>query len=285
MNYRHAFHAGNFADVFKHAVITRVLIHLREKPAAFQVIDTHAGAGLYNLCGPEATRTGEWRAGIGRLLEAVSAGVFAPAICTLLQPYLDAVSAVNVATNLRRYPGSPLLALALMRRQDRLIACELEPLAASVLARDLALEPRAKIFSIDGWTALNAYIPPRERRGLVIVDPPFEDPDEFPRLGHCLESAYRKWPSGSYVYWYPVKTRAGPDALAKRVARAGIPKVLRAELLLMPQDPDRLTGAGLIMVNPPWTLETELKQLLPALVKGIGQSGSGHTLDWLAGEK
>jgi 23S rRNA (adenine2030-N6)-methyltransferase len=281
MNYQHAFHAGNFADVFKHAVIARVLVQLREKSAAFRVIDTHAGAGLYDLYGPDASRTGEWRAGIGRLLTAA----LPPAIRALLKPYLDAVYAANGGTELRRYPGSPLLALALMRPQDRLVACELEPKAAAELVRDIAIDLRAKVVAIDGWTALNAYIPPKERRGLVIVDPPFEDPDEFSRLAHGLANAHRKWPTGCYVFWYPIKSRIEPDALAKRIQRAGIAKVLRAELLLMPQDPERLTGAGLIIVNPPWKLAAELKLLLPSLAAGLGQSGSGYTLDWLAGEK
>jgi 23S rRNA (adenine2030-N6)-methyltransferase len=281
MNYRHAFHAGNFADVFKHAVIARVLVHMREKQAAFRVIDTHAGAGLYDLFGSEAMRTEEWRAGIGRLW----AITVTPAVRALLTPYLESISAVNTGSELRRYPGSPLLALSLMRPQDRLIACELEPKAAAVLARDLAIDLRAKVVALDGWTALNAYIPPKERRGLVIVDPSFEDPDEFSKIAQHLESAHRKWPTGCYVTWYPIKARSEPDALAKRIARAGIAKVLRTELLLTPQDPDRLTGAGLIIINPPWTLPAELKQLLPSLVSTLGQAGSGYTLDWLAGEK
>jgi 23S rRNA (adenine2030-N6)-methyltransferase len=171
-----------------------------------------------------------------------------------------------------------------MRPQDRLIACELEPQAAAKLDRDLAIDLRAKVVAIDGWTALNAYVPPKERRGLVIVDPSFEDPDEFSRLADSLESAHRKWPTGCYVLWYPIKARSEPDTLAKRIGRSGIAKVLRAELLLTPQDPDRLTGAGLIIVNPPWTLAAELKQLLPSLASALGQVGSGYTLDRLAGE-
>jgi 23S rRNA (adenine2030-N6)-methyltransferase len=281
MNYRHAFHAGNFADVFKHAVIARVLVHLREKQAAFRVIDTHAGAGLYDLFGSEARRTEEWRAGIGRLWAMTAT----PAVRALLTPYLESISAVNAGSELRRYPGSPLLALSLMRPQDRLVACELEPNVAAMLAHDVASDLRAKVVAIDGWTALNAYIPPKERRGLVIVDPSFEDPNEFSKIAQHLESAHRKWPTGCYVAWYPIKARSEPDALAKRIARAGIAKVLRTELLLTPQDPDRLTGAGLIIINPPWTLPAELKQLLPSLVATLGQAGSGYTLDWLAGEK
>jgi 23S rRNA (adenine2030-N6)-methyltransferase len=281
MNYRHAFHAGNFADVLKHAVLARILVHLGDKSTAFRVIDTHAGAGLYDLSGPEAARTGEWRAGIGRLMAAK----LDPAIAALLQPYIDAIAAVNAGDDLVRYPGSPLLALHLMRPQDRLLACELEPTAAAALDRTLARERRAKVIDIDGWTALKAYIPPRERRGLVIVDPAYEAPDEFTRLAASFVDAHRKWPTGCYVLWYPIKSRGGPDGLAKHLTRAGIAKVLRVELLLMPQDPERLTGAGLIVVNPPWTIEAELKSLLPALVAVLGRTGSGYTLDWLAGER
>jgi 23S rRNA (adenine2030-N6)-methyltransferase len=282
MNYRHAFHAGNFADVFKHAVLTRILIHLREKPAPFRVIDTHAGAGLYNLSGAESIRSGEWRGGIGRVIDVN----WDPAVHALLAPYLDAVLAFNRSAKLRRYPGSPMLALQLMRPQDRLIACELEPKAATALVRELGPDRRAKVLVINGWTGLNAYVPPKERRGLVIVDPPYEEKDEFTRLARCVESAHRKWRTGCYMLWYPIKARSDPDTLAKRIRRAGIAKVLRAEILLMPPHPNRLTGAGLIIVGPPWTLENELKQMLPALGSALGQAaGSGFTLDWLAGEK
>ncbi len=170
MNYRHAFHAGNFADVVKHAVLARILTHLRDKPQPFRVIDTHAGAGLYDLAGPDANRTGEWRAGIGRL----TAARLVPPARDLLAPYLDAVAAFNRDGQLRRYPGSPLVALSLMRPQDRLIACELEPNAAAALTSNLRADKRAKAIAIDGFVAINAYVPPKERRGLVLIDPPFE---------------------------------------------------------------------------------------------------------------
>jgi 23S rRNA (adenine2030-N6)-methyltransferase len=282
MNYRHAYHAGNFADVFKHAILTRVLIHLREKAAPFRVIDTHAGEGLYDLSGPESIRSGEWRGGIGRLMDVK----WAPGVHALLAPYLDVVLTFNRTAELCRYPGSPMLALRLMRRQDRLIACELEPKAAAALIREVGPDRRAKVVAINGWTGLNAYVPPKERRGLVIIDPPYEAKDEFVRLARCVESAHRKWRTGCYMLWYPIKARGDPDALAKRICRAGIAKVLRAELQLMPPHPNRLTGAGLIIIGPPWTLENELKQMLPPLASALGQAaGSGFTLDWLAGEK
>jgi 23S rRNA (adenine2030-N6)-methyltransferase len=295
MNYRHAFHAGNFADVVKHSVLVRMLVHLRQKPAAFRVIDTHAGAGLYDLGGPEALRSDEWRDGIGRLV-AAPLGERARA---LLAPYLDALASFNSGGRLANYPGSPALVSAFLRPQDRLIACELEPSAAAALARYLSGDRRSKAVAIDGWTALNAYVPPKERRGLVLIDPPFEDADDFPRLARALEATHRKWAGGTYLLWYPIKEREAPDALARRLRRSGIAKVLRAELSVVEQRsrvvrnsaPEasatgRLGACGLIVVNPPWTLAGELQILLPELAAALSEAGGGgHRVDWLAGEK
>jgi 23S rRNA (adenine2030-N6)-methyltransferase len=282
LNYRHAFHAGSFADVFKHAVLCRILMHLRAKPAPFRVIDTHAGAGIYNLASAEASRGGEWQDGIARLMAAT----LAPAIAELLAPYLEVISALNERGQLRIYPGSPALARAWLRPQDRLIACELEPQAANALAGHLRGDPRIKTLQIDGWTAFSAYVPPKERRGLVLVDPPFEQDGDFARLPRGLAAAQRKWATGIYALWYPIKGRSEPDALAKSIRRLGIGKVLRAELTVSPlSDPTRLNGCGLILVNPPWTLQAELFALLPALAGILGRDGKGgHRLDWLAGE-
>lgn len=282
VNYRHAFHAGSFADVFKHVVLCRILHYLRDKPAAFRVIDTHAGAGLYDLTGSEASRGGEWRDGIGQLMAAPMASP----LQALLAPYLEVVGALNERGRLTVYPGSPALARAWLRPQDRLIACELEPKAAIALAGHLRGDSRIKPIEIDGWTALSAYIPPPERRGLVLVDPTFEDDSDFHRLSHGLAEAYRKWSTGIYALWYPIKDRGEPDALAKRLRRSGIAKILRAELNVASlSEPTRLNGCGLILVNPPWTLESELLVLLPALAGTLGRGGKGgFRLDWLAGE-
>ena len=282
VNYRHAFHAGSFADVFKHAVLCRILDYLRQKPAAFRVIDTHAGAGLYDLASPEASRGGEWHGGIERLL----ATPLPDKAAALLKPYLEVVGALNEPGQLRLYPGSPALTRAWLRPQDRLIACELEPQAAQSLAHHLRRDPRIKTLKIDGWTALSAYVPPKERRGLVLVDPPFEQDSDFRRLAEALATAHRKWVTGIYALWYPIKGRSEPDALAKRLRRLGIGKILRAELIVSPlSDSTRLNGSGLILVNPPWTLESELSTLLPVLAGILGREGKGRfRLDWLAGE-
>jgi 23S rRNA (adenine2030-N6)-methyltransferase len=278
MNYQHAFHAGNFADVHKHVVLTRILEHLRGKPAAFRVIDTHAGSGRYDLLGPQAVRSGEWRDGIERLVDAAQKGLIGQA---LLAPYLDIVMALNPGGTLRLYPGSPLIAKARLRQVDRLIACELQPHAAAVLKSCLRRDPRAKVLALDGWMALNANIPPKERRGLVLVDPPFEEAADFTRLSGALADAHRKWPTGIYMLWYPIKEREAADALARRLRRLGLPKLLRCEITLAaPRADIGLVGSGLIVVNPPYTLHEELRTLLPTLAPLFSREAA-HRLDWL----
>jgi len=283
MNYQHAFHAGNFADVHKHVVLTRIIAYLRGKPAGFRVIDSHAGTGCYDLAGAQATRSGEWREGIARVFAgADDAGKMNAAARALLAPYLDTVAAFNRGGGLHFYPGSPLIAKALLRRQDRLIACELEPTAAASLKLALRGEPRAKVLPINGWMALKANIPPKERRGLVLVDPAYEDSADFLRLDEALAQSYRKWPGGLYLLWYPIKARDAADALARRLRRLNVPKILRCELSVgAPREAGALAGSGLIVVNPPFPLENELRTLLPALVRLLAPAG-GSRIDWLA---
>src|SRR5579872_1807206 len=176
MNYRHAFHAGNFADVIKHIVLVRILLHLQEKNAAFRVIDTHAGAGIYDLTGEEAKRSGEWLTGIARVMQSR----FSESALPLIAPYLDIVRAFNPhPATLERYPGSPLITRALLRPQDRLTACEVESGARKTLIDALRRDAQARVVDLDGWTALPAFVPPNERRGLVLIDPSFEQKDEF----------------------------------------------------------------------------------------------------------
>jgi 23S rRNA (adenine2030-N6)-methyltransferase len=285
MNYQHAFHAGNFADVHKHIVLTRVLEYLRQKSAAFRVVDTHAGAGRYDLLGPQATRSGEWRDGIGRLFAAPRSGAAGTdSAQALVAPYLDIVAALNPSRTLRLYPGSPLIVKALLRRQDRLIACELEPSAAASLQAVLHGDARAKALAIDGWMALFANIPPKERRGLIMIDPPYEEGVEFARLFDTLAQAHRKWASGLYLLWYPIKAREAPDALARRLRRLSVPKILRCELSIAPPRAEgALAGSGLIIVNPPFPLERELRVILPVLTRLLAPMGA-YRLDWLSGE-
>ena len=283
MNYRHAFHAGNFADVHKHVVLARVIAYLHRKPTPIRMIDTHAGAGLTDLTGPDANRTGEWHDGIERL----RATAFSPDIQALLQPYLDAVARFNPDGHLMAYPGSPLLATAWLRGDDRLIACELEPDVARSLAQNLKGETRATAVAIDGFRALTAFLPPKERRGVVLIDPPFEAPDEFTRLADGLMRAHRKWPTGIYLLWYPIKEQRQTKAFAARIMRLKVPKILRTELQITgSSDQGELLGSGLLIVNPPWTLESELKKMLPALTLALSRDPrGGFNLGWHVREK
>jgi len=280
MNYRHAFHAGNFADVHKHTVLVRVLLHLRLKPAAFRVIDTHAGSGRYDLRGAEATRAGEWHQGIERVWRAGEGG----AGHDLMRPYLDAVTALNPTGELRFYPGSPLIVQSLLRGQDRLIACELEPVAAAALTAAMRGDRRCKALTIDGWTAATAYVPPPERRGLVLIDPPFEEASDFTQLSEILAVAHRKWPTGTYLLWYPIKDREAPDALARQVRKLSVPNILRCELTMAPERDGGLAGSGLLVVNPPFTLERDLRLLMSVLCPVLAPEAVART-DWLAREQ
>jgi 23S rRNA (adenine2030-N6)-methyltransferase len=278
MNYRHAFHAGGFADVIKHIVLVRILAYLQEKPAAFRVIDTHAGAGAYDLTSDEARRGGEWLTGIARVMQAR----FSETTLPLLLPYLDIVRAFNPQAALGTYPGSPLIARALLRPQDRLTACEVEPKARKHLIDALRRDTQARVVDLDGWVALPAFVPPKERRGLVMIDPSYEHKDEFERLATGFAEAFAKWPTGSYLLWYPVKSRRATDNLARHVAEvagadAAAGKCLRLEFSVAPQVTGAgLTSAGLLIVNPPWTLAGELKAILPELEKPLGQGGAGR---------
>jgi 23S rRNA (adenine2030-N6)-methyltransferase len=278
MNYRHAFHAGGFADVIKHIVLVRILTYLQDKPAAFRVIDTHAGAGVYDLTSDEARRGGEWLTGIARVMQAR----FSETTLPLLLPYLDIVRAFNPQAALGTYPGSPLIARALLRPQDRLTACEVEPKARKHLIEALRRDTQARVVDLDGWVALPAFVPPKERRGLVMIDPSYEHKDEFERLATGFAEAFAKWPTGSYLLWYPVKSRRATDNLARHVAEvagadAAAGKCLRLEFSVAPQVTGAgLTSAGLLIVNPPWTLAGELKAILPELEKPLGQGGAGR---------
>jgi 23S rRNA (adenine2030-N6)-methyltransferase len=278
MNYRHAFHAGGFADVIKHIVLVRILTYLQDKPAPFRVIETHAGAGVYDLASEEARRGGEWLTGIARIMQARFSETTAP----LVKPYLDIVRAFNPQRELKSYPGSPLIARALLRPQDRLTACEVEPKARKRLIDALRRDTQARVVDLDGWLALPAFVPPNERRGLVLIDPPYEQKDEFERLAAGFAEAFAKWPTGSYLLWYPVKSRRATDSLARHVtdvvgAGPSPGKCLRLEFSVAPRAAGgALASAGLLIVNPPWTLAGELKAILPELEKPLGQGGAGR---------
>ena len=288
MNYRHAFHAGNFADVVKHAVLALLIERLKAKATAFRVIDTHAGAGLYDLAGEQASRTDEWKGGIGRLLGAR----LAPILAALLSPYLSAVEAAQALAppgpdrSPRLYPGSPWIARHLLRPQDRLTAVELHPEDAASLAQLFAGDRQVKVIALDGWNALGAFVPPKERRGLVLIDPPFEERDEFDRLLAGLVKAHRRWPSGIYALWYPVKDLAATKRFRAGLAEAGLPRLLRAELTIRKRTPDLFSGTGLVIANPPWRFEESLRAVLAGLVPILAAgAGASFELDTIANDE
>jgi 23S rRNA (adenine2030-N6)-methyltransferase len=281
MNYRHAFHAGGFSDVMKHIILVRLVEYLKLKPAAFRVIDTHAGLGRYSLTGDEAKRNPEWMEGIAKLLKAD----LAEKPMALIQPYFDVIDSENQNGTLARYPGSPLIARRLFRPQDRLSALELHPKDARELGRLFKDDIQARITALDGWLALNAYVPPKEKRGLVLVDPPFEDKGEFERLVEGLAKAHRKWATGIYALWYPLKEPREINAFVAELKATGIPKMLRAELLIEAPMAGKLYGSGMIVVNPPFTLESELNVILPVLAKVLASGHGSHRVEWVRAER
>ena len=276
MNYRHAYHAGNFADVVKHAVLALVIEHLKLKPAPFRVIDTHAGIGVYDLSSEAPQKTGEWREGVGRVIETR----FSPAAAEMLAPYLGVVRRLNGGGPIARYPGSPLLARELLRSNDRLVVNELHPEDQNELKRLFAHDGQVKVMTLDGWTALKALLPPPERRGVTLIDPAFEQTGELDRLVDGLEEAVRRFANGTYLLWYPIKGAKPVAAFHSRLAELGLPKVTAIELMIRgPEDETRLNGAGLVAVNAPFTLAANLGVLLPELAGALAQGeGAGFKL-------
>lgn len=268
MNYRHAFHAGNFADVVKHLALVIVLRHLCKKDAAFAVIDTHGGRGAYDLSGEEARRTAEAEGGIARL-DGLRSSV----------PGLSAYLAIVRETRL--YPGSPLLTAKLLRPQDRLVAVEKHPQEAAELASVLAPFRNAKAETGDGYARLVALLPPPERRGAILIDPPYEASDEFALLGHAFASAFRRFATGVYLLWFPIKSRALADGLCGEVLAAGAKKALRIDVGFAAASEERLAKAGLIIVNPPYGFAEEMHSALGEIVPRLCEQASAH-LAWLA---
>ncbi|MCM2473943.1 23S rRNA (adenine(2030)-N(6))-methyltransferase RlmJ [Rhizobium sp. CG5] len=281
MNYRHIYHAGNFADVLKHAVLARLVVYMQQKDKAFRVLDTHAGIGLYDLSSDEAQKTGEWLTGIGKLMEADLPANVAP----LLAPYLDAVRELNPDGPITLYPGSPKLARMLFRPQDRLSAMELHPEDCRTLARLFEGDYQVRITELDGWLSLGAHLPPKEKRGIVLVDPPFEVENEYERMVEGLAKACRRFATGTYCLWYPIKKGAPLAEFHAALKALDIPKMLCAELNVRSDREGGLSGSGLIIVNPPFTLKDEMHLMLPVLKQATAQDRyASHRCFWLRGE-
>lgn len=285
MNYRHAYHAGNFADVLKHVVLVACLEHLKKKPAPFRVVDTHAGAGLYRLDTSETEATGEWRDGIGRLFDATEGGTASKGPFASLAPYLAEIVRANGAAGspLTVYPGSPVLTVGLLRAGDMLIANELHPEDNKTLTRHVGADRQVKVMALDGWIALKSTLPPPEKRGLVLIDPPFEQPGEFQRIAEGLKNGLDRFRPGIYLLWYPIKdikpVQKFQRVIAEIAGHAHIETVLAVDLFVRaPRHPEVLNGCGLLVVNPPHTLQRDLTALGPALARLL-QQGPDARLD------
>ena len=286
MNYRHAFHAGAFTDVMKHAILSLLLERLCAKPSAFCVLDTHAGIGRYDLDGADAKRTGEADGGIRRLV-AQQAAEGADAALAALSPYLKTVQTFNGGTldPLRVYPGSPCVTRAAMRDDDRLVLAELHPEDVLRLRAEFSGDRQVSVHHTDGYQSLKAHLPPRERRGLVLIDPPFEEPNEFDRMVAGLALAHHRWPTGQYALWYPIKERAAVWRFHAALEATQIPRQLIVELTIRDEtDQTKLNGSGMILVNPPWQLDQQLATVMPALHRVLTLGGGGSRVEWLTSE-
>jgi 23S rRNA (adenine2030-N6)-methyltransferase len=282
MNYRHGFHAGNFADVLKHVALLELMRLLTAKDRKLFVLDTHAGRGGYDLGGEQAVRSGEWRDGIAQLLAAEAPP---PAV----QRYIKAARGYDRKFGtggemLAHYPGSPRLIRPLLRAGDRCILCEAHAGEAALLRREFAGDKAVEIRASDGYAALKALLPPPERRGLILVDPPFERSDEFPRAAHALAGALRRFATGVYALWYPLKDEAAVALLRAAIADMA-PRALDLELTLVrPLPEEGLHACGMVVINPPWTFDESLRVALAWLARTLRRDASGQgSLRWLAG--
>jgi 23S rRNA (adenine2030-N6)-methyltransferase len=274
MNYRHAFHAGSFADVVKHATYAWVLARLAEKPKPFVALDTHAGLGEYDLDADQATRTGEWRAGIARVRDALAT---AP---ESLAPYAASLADLEA----RWYPGSPRVAAAHLRQGDRLVVCEKHPEDAETLRRTFAGEANIEVRAGDGYAALKALLPPKERRGIALIDPPFEATDEFERLARALRQGLKRFPTGAFLAWYPIVDREGPDALIAGFVSGDTKRVALCEIEWKQAPGGKgLRGCGMLSINAPWRYEEAAREIWTWCATRF-EPGAKIRIETLAGE-
>ncbi len=279
--YRHAFHAGNFADVFKHVILLQLLRALLKKDKPFMVLDTHAGAGLYDLSSAEAQKVAEYREGIARLWSRTD-------LSPELRDYLVQIRSFNTSEALTTYPGSPRLIQRQLRSVDRLVACELHPNEYPVLQAEMAGERHVSVQKLDAYAALKAHLPPKEGRGLVFMDPSFEMNGEFDRLRDAVSLCQQRWRNGMMAIWYPILNRAPSQRFHDALGRLGLASALYAELGIAPYDSPRgMHGCGMVIINPPWQFDSILERLLPELHKCLGSDqgsdqGGQVKLAWLA---
>lgn len=279
LSYRHSFHAGNFADVVKHAVLMLAFQSLLKKDAPLCYLDTHAGSGRYDLQSAPARKTGEYKDGIARVWARSD-------VPELLTPYLDAIRALNPDNALRYYPGSPCLARGQLRPQDRLVLMELHTTEYPILKQEFARDRNVAVHHVDGFQAIKGFVPPKERRGLVLMDPSYEVKQDFDKVVTTLQGAYEHWPTGTYALWYPVLERALVNRLERRLVDSGMRKILLTELCVRPEvGAVGMNGCGMVIINPPWQLDEQINLILPWLQQVLTPNGLGaQRTTWLVGE-
>ena len=280
LSYRHSFHAGNHADVLKHIVLMLILENLKLKDKGFYYLDTHAGVGRYQLSSDEAEKTGEYKEGIGRLWERTD-------LPEEISHYVDLIKHLNFgAKALRYYAGSPLIAAQLLRPQDRALLTELHPRDFPLLRNNFKEFKNVSVKCDNGFQQLKATLPPKERRGLVLIDPPYELKEDYDLVVKAAEEGYKRFATGTYAIWYPVVLRQQTKRIFKGLQASGIRKILKIELAVRPDSDQRgMTASGMAVINPPWTLENQMKAILPYLVKTLVPEGTGSwTVEWITPE-
>lgn len=259
LSYRHSFHAGNFADVIKHVVIVEILEYLTQKDKAFEYIDTHAGAGVFSLKSEHATKLQEYSNGIGKLKAQD---------WPELARYFEIISSFNETGSLAYYPGSPMFARHFLRARDRAWLFELHPADFDLLMNNIGRDRQIRVKQEDGFKGLLSLLPPLSRRGLVLIDPPYEVKTDYRQVVNTVILAHKKFSTGTYAIWYPVVDRTRIDQLEKNFVTSGIKNIQRFELAIAPDShASGMTSSGMIVINPPWTLMNKMSQLLPKLVK------------------
>ncbi|MDX9741634.1 MAG: 23S rRNA (adenine(2030)-N(6))-methyltransferase RlmJ [Gammaproteobacteria bacterium] len=278
LSYRHGFHAGNFADVLKHLVIDRILAHLVAKPKPFFCLDTHAGAGVYELSSPHARKNREYEGGIGLLWDRTD-------LPEPVAAYVAAVRRLNASGELRRYPGSPFFERLWLRHGDRLVLHELHPADVAALLAFAGDDHRIQVAREDGFAACVRKLPPPERRGLIVMDPSYEIKTDYRHAPQTLLRAWRKFPTGIFALWYPVIERRRVNSMESVLRASGIPRIHLFELGVKRDAAGGMTGSGMVVINPPWTLESSMAQSLPWLADVLGNGGEGYHRQYrLSGE-
>lgn len=277
--YRHNFHAGNYADVVKHITLTALLQALQQKPKPFYLQDSHGGIGIYDLTSDESQKNSEYLSGISRLWQAENP----PAA---VQTYLNIVRSFNSGGELRHYPGSPRLGHALLRADDRMVITELNSADCELLKEEFKRERQVTVHQQDAYQGIKAYLPPTERRGVVLIDPAYERKDEYERLIRGLQQGYRRWPTGIYAIWYPLMSSATRERWLSALKESGIRKIVTAELTIKPLQAEKtLCGSGMIIINPPWQLDQQLKNELEWLWPLLSETREGGVnVEWLVPE-